>query len=454
MRKFLGFGCALAFAATALADAAGYVVSDVVAVSRQPWDDTVDISFTVTPPPGATAKAVRLNIAASNGADDVYVSDASVSTRLARPSGRQTITWCAAVDHAGAVYGRLTFNISVAEEVAGTPPYMLLRLRDGAVSYADFSITNALKKTMFFRDYMAFRYVPPTTSDEWKALSGGSEYVRLGTPGTTNASDPHDAGWNYMLDSDILKESARSVKLTKGFYLAVYPMTWGQLEQMGRPRSSIAWSDTRDQNFSAVVTGLSYEKARGADTVNGYNFPKSTAVDPESIVGILRARSGLPFDLPTDAQWEYAARAGSTNAYLFTQTDAAPWAWGNFQDPQPHMRAPNAWGLYAMVGCCHQWTTTLGRTSDNSDLNAAANHNFWLPEEGAVDPTGPAATYDHGYRITRGSHFRAGGTTAGRDGKSYDIRLRVYRTGYKYPQKADKPAEEALCGVRLCLTLE
>ena len=55
MRKLLGFGCALALAATALADAAGYAVSDVVAVSRQPWDDTVDISFTVTPPPGATA---------------------------------------------------------------------------------------------------------------------------------------------------------------------------------------------------------------------------------------------------------------------------------------------------------------------------------------------------------------------------------------------------------------
>ena len=71
MRKFLGFGCALAFAATALADAAGYVASDVVAVSRQPWDDSVDISFTVTPPPGATAKAVRLDIAASNGQDDV-----------------------------------------------------------------------------------------------------------------------------------------------------------------------------------------------------------------------------------------------------------------------------------------------------------------------------------------------------------------------------------------------
>ena len=44
--------------------------------------------------------------------------------------------------------------------------------------------------------------------------------------------------------------------------------------------------------------------------------------------------------------------------------------------------------------------------------------------------------------------------TTTRDGKTAAIHYRVYRTAYKYAMKADKPAEEALSGVRLCLTVD
>lgn len=450
MKNLIVLGSALLLASAALADAAGYVVSDVTAFSRLPWENTVDLSFTVTPPEDAAAEIVVVDVVASNGVDEVFISDTTLTTRLVKSRGRQHLVWRAGAEHGGA-YGNLKFYVSVKEAFVGRPPYMLVRMQDGEILYADHSITNILKKDMFFKDYMAFRYVPPTTSDEWKVLSGGDEYFRLGAP-------REDAGYNYKLDSDILKEAPRRVKLTQGFYLGVYPLTWGQLQCLGWPRSKIGPGDTMNRVYSTVVTGISYEEARGADTVDGYNFPNTTDVAPDSLVGVMRAHTGLAFDLPTDAQWEYAARAGSTNAYLFTATDIRPWPLDNFGEADPHMKPCNRWGFYGMVGCCHQWTTTLGRTSDNPNLNAADNNNFYLPEningDPAVDPKGPATTYDHGYRIARGSHFRAGGETSTQDGKTGDIRYRVYRTAYKYAMKADKPAEEALCGVRLCLTVD
>ena len=174
---------------------------------------------------------------------------------------------------------------------------------------------------------------------------------------------------------------------------------------------------------------------------------------------VLRARTGLNFDLPTEAQWEYACRAGSTTAYWFTETDTLPTAvslTNHLVSAYVTTFPPNAWGLYGMVGCCHQWTTTLGRTTDNANLNAWNNNNYVIFENGAVDPLGPVPSYNTPYRVVRGSHYATGGTQAMLDGVQRVVRFRVYRVAYRYPQKSDGSSswgDYSLCGARLCLTL-
>ena len=160
-------------------------------------------------------------------------------------------------------------------------------------------------------------------------------------------------------------DESRRVTLTKPFYMGVFEVTqkqWGLV--MGANPSYFSG------NPKNPVECVSYNDIRGSSS--GAQWPASSAVDASSFLGRLRARTGLDFDLPTEAQWEYACRAGTTTTYYWGDAMDGAYAWYyRNSDSTMHSvgtRLPNAWGLYDMSGnmweWCRDWDGTLAYGTD------------------------------------------------------------------------------------------
>ena len=126
---------------------------------------------------------------------------------------------------------------------------------------------------------------------------------------------------------------------------------------------------------------FSWEELRGPASV--HNWPLVNTVAPDSFIGHIRSRTRKAgFDLPTEAQWEYACRAGTTSRFNNgSDNDEAMRELGRFKWNQrwveeidkksPRWKPdgkdydggytsvglykPNAWGLYDMHGNVAEW---------------------------------------------------------------------------------------------------
>ena len=129
---------------------------------------------------------------------------------------------------------------------------------------------------------------------------------------------------------------AHKVTITKPFYLGKYEVTQGQWEAiMGENPSS-------HKGANLPVDTISWD--------NIYLFVRK-----------LNQIEGQKYRLPTEAEWEYAARAGGTGLYSFGDNVTELGQYGWFKENsrgKPHpvgQRKPNAFGLYDMHGNVWEW---------------------------------------------------------------------------------------------------
>jgi formylglycine-generating enzyme required for sulfatase activity len=115
--------------------------------------------------------------------------------------------------------------------------------------------------------------------------------------------------------------------------------------------------------------------------------------DCQRFLAQLGAKTGRKFALPTEAQWEYACRAGTTTPWSFGASEgAAPahaWLAENASGAAHPVgtKPPNAWGLHDMHGNVWEWCADW-----------YAKHTY--DDKNTVDPAGPAAAT--GSRVLRG----------------------------------------------------
>ncbi len=206
------------------------------------------------------------------------------------------------------------------------------------------------------------------------------------------------------------------VTLTNNYFISVFEVTEGQYKRMNAVNGVISASPSSNGD-EYPVTGAKYNTLRG-DTPTLDDWPDDRyCVSSGSLIGHFRANMpGYLFDLPTEAQWEYAARAGTTNdlyiGYKVTANSAfinalSPIAWyeGNSTDYNVvGLKKPNAFGLYDMLGNAREHCRDLVPGEGSSSSYEPQPNEGYL-----VEPYGMATNGVSTWNIQRGGG-RAGAT--------------------------------------------
>lgn len=139
------------------------------------------------------------------------------------------------------------------------------------------------------------------------------------------------------------EEESHRVQLTHGFYLGMHQVTQQQYERVTGANPSVFRGD------ALPVEHLSWKDAK--------TFCDLLSALPEE------KRAGRGYRLPTEAEWEYACRAGTTTAFNTGETldrKAARFSKREMWSPQQTVPVgsypPNAWGLFDMHGNVWEWT--------------------------------------------------------------------------------------------------
>ena len=284
------------------------------------------------------------------------------------------------------------------------PDYYVLDLVDGSKRFynREGDLPEGIGSDLYRTRKMVFRRIP----------AGGATFT-MGSPTSEwNATGYANNGWAGI-------ETQHSVSFTKDFYMGVFEVTQKQwLNVHGSfPNAQSFPGDTipvaRVDTWNHIRCN---EGDCGSWPVDGH-YPQNT-----HFLGKLRTKAGgtrvaYPnhtsyytvtgngYDIPTEAQWEFACRAGTTTAFYNgtaysggdTVSGLEKIAWysansGNAPHRVGELR-PNSWGLYDMIGNVMEWTRDSGYPATMDD--------GWYGTD-RTDPEGPTYT---GRRIMRNAGY-------------------------------------------------
>ncbi len=258
-------------------------------------------------------------------------------------------------------------------------------------------------------------------------------------------------------------ENQYRVKLTEDYFIGVYPVTQAQYELIYGSNPS-KFKEIEDA-AQCPVEQVAYTTVRGKRTEQGtdgeyVNWPMNSykhLVSPNSFCGKMRTRFGIDFDIPTEAQWEFACRANGTSVLYSgrsptSENDVAYYAlelgWSKDNSAvdgvnQPHpvgLKNPNAWGLYDMYGNvyehCLDWAVA------DINVNGAAEPLI-DPDGGSDGSIGANAAAGTDARATRGMASFLGNAKLSRSAKRGDTYWKDTDSTYLIGLRLTCPADDA-----------
>ena len=177
------------------------------------------------------------------------------------------------------------------------PPYMALDITvtNNVAYYASSNaVPGGVHDFRYKSDYVLMRRIPAKNVTWTMGLSEGA------------------AAWDSWSTPGL-----RKVKLTYDYYIGVFPVTQRQHERITKLRPSDFISEDIVEGYPAYmgrpVERVSYDQIRGNVLGSAWpndDFDTAHGVDDGSVIASIRAVTGKTVDLPSEAEWEFACRAG------------------------------------------------------------------------------------------------------------------------------------------------
>ncbi|MBP5544002.1 MAG: formylglycine-generating enzyme family protein [Kiritimatiellae bacterium] len=313
------------------------------------------------------------------------------------PAGSHGIDWYAHRSWPGWRFDDPTVSVQVTAWATNAPPDVMdIDLQTKVITYysgLDFLPDGGLVNDKYRTTHLVMK----------KVHAAGKTFM-MGSP---------DDGTEYYYAREKVQHP---VTFTKDYYLAIYETTRRQYALLGGPAYISVYGAQEtpygtDDPDQCPIGRVLYNSLRGS-TECGINWPDTgssvgnftlSSSTLTSYLAAIRANIGLDLDIPTEAQWEFACRAGTTTAIYTGKNNTTQWtnpdvhdlAWYTGNSGQaPHAvgrKQPNAWGFYDMYGNYHEWCLDWYEDSYSS--------------ASVTDPKGPVSGSQ---RVIRSAHYWEG----------------------------------------------
>ena len=428
MKKFNAF----AFAVLAVCSAEAAVLKQVIVRQQWPWSTDVKIEYKLA----EVTSPVDVKVAAFNG--EVPLSADRLQAALSgdlygiTEDGVGTIILDPVKAFGTEKVALANFNVELTLEDSAAnineAVYKVFDLDTGACTDIRRSDLLGNKygayETDYAKIYPDMRRTPQAGDIIWTGVTNDIAYKT--TKLVMRKIPAKDVVWT-MGDSAAVRKAANVqpdgawetnhlVRLTYDYWIGVFEVTRAQYGTMTGFHGMNVTAENADVLPEQKLVFGNY----GANNANVAYF-----------AGQMRKKTGLQgFDVPNEAEWEFACRAGTVHCLYtgYNPTDGwwsgtngrvAPLAWisGNSGDAvhPVGLKLPNAFGLYDMLGNVRECTRDL-RGGSSAEYFATFGAG-WTPETVVVDPPSPTGGY-HLYKggsyKSTGAYVRAGDRTMAR----------------------------------------